>query len=33
LGLCPEQLPLAVPAGTIAGELSASAAAHLGLRT
>jgi xylulokinase len=31
-GLCPEQLPLAVPAGTIAGELSASAAAHLGLR-
>jgi xylulokinase len=31
--LCPEQLPLAVPAGTVAGELSASVAAHLGLRT
>ncbi|HET7208366.1 MAG TPA: FGGY-family carbohydrate kinase [Terriglobales bacterium] len=29
--LCAEQLPIAVPAGTIAGELSQSAAADLGL--
>lgn len=32
LGLCPEQLPFAVPAGKVAGELSTSAAARLGLR-